>query len=162
MPHCHICDTNEATWFQIASHSYFETWNRFHELWKIFLENFGKNYWYLFFTQYLWCFRVKCENAEHGCEAIVRLDNLVEHSAQCEFNPKRPIPCESCEMEIPKNQIKNHNCIRDLRKQGINRISSVLTWFDLFGPDLFWSNLICSDLNFSFGSSNTRRIFRKR
>jgi len=61
--------------------------------------------------------RVKCENAEHGCEAIVRLDNLVEHSAQCEFNPKRPIPCESCEMEIPKNQIKNHNCIRDLRKQ---------------------------------------------
>ena len=66
------------------------------------------------------CFRVKCENAEHGCEAIVRLDNLVEHSAQCEFNPKRPIPCESCEMEIPKNQIKNHNCIRDLRKQGKN------------------------------------------
>ena len=23
-------------------------------------------------------------------------------------------------MEIPKNQIKNHNCIRDLRKQGKN------------------------------------------
>ena len=80
-------------------------------------------------AQYLWFFRVKCENAEHGCEAIVRLDNLVEHSAQCEFNPKRPIPCESCEMEIPKNQIKNHNCIRDLRKQGkYNQSYCRLTW----------------------------------
>ena len=129
MPYCHICGLHDATWFQIASHFYSETWNQFHELWKIFLESFGRNYWLFIFIQFLWCFRVKCENAEHGCEAIVRLDNLVEHSAQCEFNPKRPIPCESCEMEIPKNQIKNHNCIRDLRKQGKNYfLLLVMTW----------------------------------
>ena len=97
------------------------------------------------FFRYSRFFSVKCENAEHGCTEIVRLDNLVEHSAQCEFNPKRPIPCESCEMEIPKNQIKNHNCIRDLRKQG----KKIVFQFD-------------ADVIFSFGSSNTRRIIGKR
>jgi len=61
--------------------------------------------------------RVKCENKEHGCKEIVRLDARADHSANCEFNPKRPIRCEQCCLTIPKNELDNHNCIRDLRKQ---------------------------------------------
>ena len=61
--------------------------------------------------------RVKCENKEHGCQEIIRLDARADHSVNCEFNPKRPIRCEQCCLTIPKNELDNHNCIRDLRKQ---------------------------------------------
>lgn len=64
--------------------------------------------------------RIHCENAQFGCETIIRLDSMTEHSQQCQFNPKRPVLCESCLMTIPKNEIKDHNCIRDLRKQVID------------------------------------------
>ena len=64
------------------------------------------------------CLRIKCENNSHGCSEIIRLDNLVDHILNCEFNPKRPVRCEECHISCPKNELPTHNCIRDLRKQG--------------------------------------------
>lgn len=52
----------------------------------------------------------------YGCRSIVKLDNLEVHLEECEFNPKRPMPCEQgCSLIIPKDELKNHNCVRELR-----------------------------------------------
>lgn len=57
-----------------------------------------------------------CDNVMHGCLAVVKLDILTIHVEECEFNPKRPIPCDlGCGLVIPKDEIKDHNCIRELR-----------------------------------------------
>ena len=40
----------------------------------------------------------------------------MSHLEECEFNPKRPITCEQgCSLIIPKDEMKNHNCVRELR-----------------------------------------------
>lgn len=50
---------------------------------------------------------IACDNVEHGCSAVVKLDMLSIHLEACEFNPKRPIPCEQgCGLVIPKDEIK--------------------------------------------------------
>ncbi|XP_004927168.1 E3 ubiquitin-protein ligase NRDP1 isoform X2 [Bombyx mandarina] len=57
-----------------------------------------------------------CDNAPHGCNAILKLDSLPNHLVECEFNPKRPIPCEAgCGLVIPKDELAQHNCVRELR-----------------------------------------------
>lgn len=34
----------------------------------------------------------------------------------CEFNPKKPLPCDKgCGLVIPKDELKDHNCIKELR-----------------------------------------------
>ncbi|XP_043465075.1 E3 ubiquitin-protein ligase NRDP1 [Leptopilina heterotoma] len=58
---------------------------------------------------------INCDNLAHGCQAIIKLDSLGTHLEECEFNPKRLIPCEQgCSLIIPKDEIKNHNCVREL------------------------------------------------
>lgn len=58
---------------------------------------------------------INCDNLVHGCQAIIKLDSLSTHLEECEFNPKRLIPCElGCSLIIPKDEIKNHNCVREL------------------------------------------------
>ncbi|KAL7299025.1 E3 ubiquitin-protein ligase NRDP1 [Trichogramma pretiosum] len=60
--------------------------------------------------------RIKCDNFVHGCQQDVKLDTLMAHLEECEFNPKRPVPCEQgCSLIIPKDEMKNHNCVRELR-----------------------------------------------
>jgi len=78
--------------------------------------------------------RIKCENTTHGCDQIVRLDILADHSQNCEFNPKRPIRCEQCQITIPKNELKDHNCIRDLRKQ-VLALTDKVTSLEQFKKD---------------------------
>ena len=57
-----------------------------------------------------------CENAHFGCPTVVKLDLLPHHLKACEHNPKRPIPCEQgCGLTVPKDEMKEHNCVRDLR-----------------------------------------------
>lgn len=52
----------------------------------------------------------------YGCPLLINLDSLNTHLKDCEYNPKRPIPCEQgCGMIIPKDELKDHNCIRELR-----------------------------------------------
>lgn len=47
---------------------------------------------------------------------MLKLDTLARHLEECEFNPKRPLPCESgCGLIVPKDELKDHNCIKDLR-----------------------------------------------
>jgi E3 ubiquitin-protein ligase NRDP1 len=60
--------------------------------------------------------KIACDNTVFGCSARVRLDNLMSHLSVCEYNLKQPVTCEQgCGLEIPKNELPNHNCIKHLR-----------------------------------------------
>ncbi|KAG0429875.1 hypothetical protein HPB47_023188 [Ixodes persulcatus] len=51
--------------------------------------------------------QMSCDNAQFGCEAIVKLDCLASHREACEHNPRRPMPCEQgCGLVIPKDELK--------------------------------------------------------
>ncbi|RWS11613.1 E3 ubiquitin protein ligase NRDP1-like protein [Dinothrombium tinctorium] len=59
---------------------------------------------------------IECDNAVFGCTAVVKLDCLANHCMECAFNPKKPVTCElGCGLIIPKDELKDHNCVRDLR-----------------------------------------------
>lgn len=59
---------------------------------------------------------ISCDNQIHGCTLIVKLDALSSHLEECEHNPKRPMQCENgCGFVIPKDEYKDHNCVRELR-----------------------------------------------
>lgn len=59
---------------------------------------------------------ISCDNAIYGCTHILKLDALSNHLEDCEHNPKKPLPCElGCGSVIPKDEYKDHNCIRELR-----------------------------------------------
>ncbi|KAK4302261.1 hypothetical protein Pmani_025637 [Petrolisthes manimaculis] len=59
---------------------------------------------------------ISCDNKPHGCGSVVKLDALGCHLEECEFNPKRPVPCEQgCGLVVPKDELKDHNCLRELR-----------------------------------------------
>lgn len=50
---------------------------------------------------------IECDNASFGCTAIVKLDLLPSHCLECEFNPKKPVPCDSgCGLIVPKDELK--------------------------------------------------------
>ncbi|KAM6925420.1 E3 ubiquitin-protein ligase NRDP1 [Xenentodon cancila] len=60
--------------------------------------------------------QISCDNASFGCTATLRLDQLQSHLKDCEHNPKRPVTCEEgCGLEMPKDELPNHNCIKHLR-----------------------------------------------
>lgn len=59
---------------------------------------------------------ISCDNSVYGCQMMLKLDALTNHLAECEHNPKRPLPCEQgCGLVIPKDEIQEHNCVRELR-----------------------------------------------
>ncbi|CAF0719240.1 unnamed protein product [Adineta ricciae] len=59
---------------------------------------------------------ITCEN--EGCTAIVKLDALANHLAECDFNPKKLVECENgCGMMISKDNVASHNCIQALRNE---------------------------------------------
>ncbi|XP_055870807.1 E3 ubiquitin-protein ligase NRDP1-like isoform X1 [Biomphalaria glabrata] len=59
---------------------------------------------------------ISCDNKAFGCTALVKLDVLASHLQDCEFNPKKPVVCEKgCGFVVPKDEIKDHNCVRELR-----------------------------------------------
>lgn len=50
---------------------------------------------------------IVCENSNYGCQSVVKLDTLDSHLSECEYNPKRPFPCEQgCGLIIPKDEHK--------------------------------------------------------
>ncbi|XP_028309042.1 E3 ubiquitin-protein ligase NRDP1 [Gouania willdenowi] len=60
--------------------------------------------------------QISCDNAGFGCAATLRLDQLQSHLKYCEHNPKRPVNCEDgCGLEMPKDELPNHNCVKHLR-----------------------------------------------
>ncbi|CAG0918923.1 unnamed protein product [Notodromas monacha] len=60
--------------------------------------------------------QMACENSQHGCSALVKIDTQQSHRLECEFNPKRPVSCDlGCGFVVPKDELKEHNCIRELR-----------------------------------------------
>lgn len=59
---------------------------------------------------------IACDNVRYGCSVEVKLDALSYHLAECEHNPTRPVPCkQGCGLVIPKDELKDHNCVRELR-----------------------------------------------
>lgn len=59
---------------------------------------------------------ITCDNIVYGCQVSIKLDSLGTHLEQCEYNPKRPTLCEQgCNLIIPKDELKDHNCVRELR-----------------------------------------------
>lgn len=59
---------------------------------------------------------IECDNAGFGCKTVIKLDLLQTHCNDCDFNPKKPVPCDSnCGLIVPKDELKDHNCVRDLR-----------------------------------------------
>jgi hypothetical protein len=51
--------------------------------------------------------QLTCDNSVYGCTAILKLDALDSHVQECEFNPKRPVPCElGCGLVVPKDELK--------------------------------------------------------
>lgn len=59
---------------------------------------------------------ISCDNAPYGCAQFFKLEVLTNHLEDCEYNPKKPLPCErGCGSIIPKDEFKDHNCIRELR-----------------------------------------------
>ncbi|GAB1302926.1 E3 ubiquitin-protein ligase NRDP1 [Apodemus speciosus] len=59
--------------------------------------------------------QIACDNTVFGCSARVRLDSLMSHLSDCEHNPKQPVTCEqSCDLEVPKDEMPNHNSIKYL------------------------------------------------
>lgn len=59
---------------------------------------------------------ITCDNASYGCTSVMKLDSLSSHLEECEHNPKRPVTCEQgCGLVIPKDELKEHNCVRELR-----------------------------------------------
>ncbi len=47
---------------------------------------------------------ITCEN--EGCTAIVKLDALANHLAECDFNPKKLVECENgCGLMISKDNV---------------------------------------------------------
>lgn len=59
---------------------------------------------------------ISCDNAHCGCTELVKLEVLSSHVEYCEHNPKRPVLCEQgCGLVIPKDDLKEHNCVKELR-----------------------------------------------
>lgn len=70
------------------------------------------------FLFYLFRLYIVCENSNYGCNSVVKLDSLDSHLTECEYNPKRPFPCEQgCGLIIPKDEHKvcvNYHIIYNL------------------------------------------------
>ncbi|XP_062401651.1 E3 ubiquitin-protein ligase NRDP1-like [Sardina pilchardus] len=60
--------------------------------------------------------QLSCDNSAFGCTAVLRLSQLQSHLRECEHNPKKPVMCErGCGLEIPKDELAQHNCVGHLR-----------------------------------------------
>ncbi|ELT99533.1 hypothetical protein CAPTEDRAFT_128127 [Capitella teleta] len=74
---------------------------------------------------------ISCDNVSFGCTAVLKLDVLVNHLQECEFNPKMPVHCElGCGLVVPKDELQTHNCVRELRtlmQQQQTKISDLQT-----------------------------------
>ncbi|XP_049622902.1 E3 ubiquitin-protein ligase NRDP1-like [Suncus etruscus] len=61
---------------------------------------------------------ISCDNAVYGCRVVTRLDNLVAHFRDCEYNPKRPVTCDrGCNLVMANDELPQHNCIKHLHFQ---------------------------------------------
>lgn len=59
---------------------------------------------------------ISCDNKTYGCQVVLKLELLPNHLNECEFNPKKPLPCEKgCGLIIPKDELREHNCVKELR-----------------------------------------------
>lgn len=56
-----------------------------------------------------------CEYKENGCEELIGLDGLLTHQDECDFNPKKPIPClQGCGAIVAKDKMAEHSCMQEM------------------------------------------------
>lgn len=59
-----------------------------------------------------------CNFKENGCTKIIKLEQLESHLNECLYQPNKIIQCPNgCEKIIERNEIKTHNCIRELKHE---------------------------------------------
>ena len=61
--------------------------------------------------------KIYCDFKQNGCNEIVKWESLENHEGECEFNLKKIIKCEHCGTEIQRLQLKDHNCLAELKKE---------------------------------------------
>ena len=50
--------------------------------------------------------QVNCDNSIHGCSMIVKLESLIPHLQECEYNPKKPVECSNnCGIVVAKDEL---------------------------------------------------------
>ncbi|KAL7668167.1 hypothetical protein ACOME3_008881 [Neoechinorhynchus agilis] len=59
---------------------------------------------------------IHCDNVDHGCDQVMRLELLSDHLEICQYNPKRPIRCDTCGLVVPQDEMEEHSCVRELRR----------------------------------------------
>lgn len=59
---------------------------------------------------------IRCDFAQYGCPAIVRLENLTNHCEQCQYNPDKPFKCnKGCGLVLANRcELDAHNCMEEL------------------------------------------------
>ena len=73
--------------------------------------------------------QLTCDNSVYGCTAVLKLDALESHVQECEFNPKRPVPCElGCGLVVPKDELKVSMVVFKEQQATV----FALVWFLLF------------------------------
>ncbi|XP_074601118.1 E3 ubiquitin-protein ligase NRDP1 elgi [Brevipalpus obovatus] len=58
---------------------------------------------------------IDCDYSKSGCTSKLKLDQLPNHCLECDYNPEKPSSCTECRLTIPKSQLSDHVCVRDLR-----------------------------------------------
>ena len=54
---------------------------------------------------------IKCDHYQLGCQNVIKLDQLLLHSKECEYNPKKLVACtQGCGLAVPKDEMKDHQC----------------------------------------------------
>ncbi|GAU95963.1 hypothetical protein RvY_07478 [Ramazzottius varieornatus] len=62
--------------------------------------------------------RIHCQFYEHGCAAIISLDQVESHEATCEHNPEGLVMCDKgCGTDYKKSAKWEHNCVAILRQK---------------------------------------------
>lgn len=48
---------------------------------------------------------IECDYKNEGCTTVVKLDLLRDHVTNCDFNPKKQIPCpQGCGVVVPRDE----------------------------------------------------------
>ncbi|XP_065581629.1 E3 ubiquitin-protein ligase NRDP1-like isoform X1 [Artemia franciscana] len=90
---------------------------------------------------------LSCSNQTHGCSASLTLERLAVHLLECNFNPKRPVTCQSgCGITMLFEEYGNHNCIQSLKtelaivqkenKKQEEKVSKILSELDLLKAEI--------------------------
>lgn len=60
--------------------------------------------------------KIKCFYNTNGCKTALHLEDIDKHELSCEHNPEAIVICsKGCAAQIPRQQLKGHECIAHLK-----------------------------------------------